>query len=236
MKQLLYLFIALLMGMYHLYAQDVANGQCPTTITVRHNAGDFLSAASTDISYNVVKITATATPTCWITQNLGASAMPATSADYGATTSGWSYQLKHKQGYVNGIFSSASLITTLWTTTGDAWPADMDPCTLTFGYAWRLPTTTEYADAFAVPWTTGIKLNSAPPYVYNGTAWIRAANPAGEAYTAGYWARDINVTARELNAFMVGPHGNADTGIQNISNNRGCTALLSVRCVAPIGK
>ncbi len=137
MKKLVYLFIAIFMGAHSLYAQDCATGYCPSTITVHHKAGD-LSAETKDITYDVVAIGSN----CWLQRNLGATTTGYTTS-YAWANMGWYYQWGSKQAYYSA--NSTSAPSTSYTNAASTWPAAQDPCTLTLGSAWHVPTSTETA-------------------------------------------------------------------------------------------
>jgi hypothetical protein len=191
MKKRMYLFIALFAGASGLYAQDCAIGYCPSTIVVHHKIGD-LSAETKDITYNVVKITTTVSPTCWITQNLGAPSTPTAYGDYSSSYSGWGFQLGTKKGLVDG----ATLPITTWTNFAaplSLWPVDKDPCTATFGSAWRLPTSTEWTNAVynAASWSTSPKPNVGYTWYISGTNTWDWWTTSGSTF---YACRDIGVS------------------------------------------
>lgn len=228
MKKLVYLFIALFVGAHGLYAQDCAKGYCPSTIVVHHIKGD-LSAETKDITYNVVKIITTTSPTCWITQNLGSPNTPTAYTDYGTTYNGWQFQINRKQGYVVGTYTNA--VTTLSApSVGTLWESTQDPCTLTFGSAWRLPTTTEFTSLNNTTWALAGKLNSAPSTYYNGSGWSN--NTAGGTY-GYYWCRNSwdGVAANMTFGYAAYNAAGVST-FSNATSTQFCQGtLLSVRCL-----
>ena len=185
MKKLVYHFIALFMGASGLYAQDCATGYCPSTIVVHHKIGD-LSAASGDITYNVVKMTTTTVPTCWITQNLGAQNTPASLPEYGSGYIGWVYEPTRKQGYLASIAGMATAPTLISVAIGDTWSATNDPCTNALGGTWRIPTTTEYLAVLNLSYSAGIHPNLSPTYYYGGSNWVLATTAGNVGYYCAY--------------------------------------------------
>jgi len=183
MKKRMYLFIALFAGASGLYAQDCAKGYCPSTIVVHHKIGD-LSAETKDITYNVVKITTTASPTCWITQNLGAQNTPTDVRNSGTSYNGWQYQAGHKQGNVTGTYTN--FVTSTTGAAGDSWNASEDPCTLSLGAAWHVPSRADYIAAVSGGWGA-IKVNSAPAYYYTAGSWAVYYNSGA---ISGYHVQD----------------------------------------------
>lgn len=186
MKKRMYLFIALFAGASGLYAQDCATGYCPSTIVVHHKIGD-LSAETKDITYNVVKITSTAAPTCWITQNLGATTTPTAFSDYGAAYDGWLYQGGLKKGYLNSVAGMSAAMTVVSIPVGSSWQSTEDPCTLTFGAAWHVPTISDYSSGNWATWATGFKPNYSPTYSWVGVGpWFNNGNYNGVYALQGY--------------------------------------------------
>jgi len=227
MKKLIYLFLALFVGTYGLCAQDCAIGYCPSTIVVHHKIND-LSAETKDITYNVVKIIATTLPTCWITQNLGAPNTPAAITDYGANYNGWMYQVGHKQGTVPGG-PYTNVVTAMTLTATDSWTAAQDPCTLSLGAAWHVPTSTDYVNAAGVsPWSSGPKLNASVAYYNNSGTWS-AWYSSGSGVIA-YHVQNYGISTTQARfvwnntsgqVFQVATMGVADSYCQ----------LLPVRCI-----
>jgi len=186
MKKLVYLFIALFMGAHSLYAQDCATGYCPSTITVHHKVGN-LSAASPDIVYGVAKITAT-TPICIITQNLGASASPTGWGDNTSTTYGWKYLPGQAQGYLPAGGSWTSVVNTV---ANETWSSQTDPCTLTFGSVWHVPTSVEWgtisSDAQSLWGRSKLNLQSVTGYNYTTSASISNGTNGS---SGGFWSQN----------------------------------------------
>ena len=222
MKKLVYLFIAIFMGAHSLYAQDCATGYCPPTITVHHKVGD-LSAVSGDITYEVVKITTTTVPTCWIARNLGATSAPTAVSDATSASAGWLYQVGLKQGNVVGSFNN---VVTSMTLTSGGWPTATDPCTLTLGTAWHVPTAAQYiAAALTTPWSTSPKFNyNYGTYHWTGSGW--GGNGWGAAYGAChvqdyYYSSTIIYWAQVLSAAAPQTYSAANAEVP----------MLPVRCV-----
>ena len=228
----MYLFIALFVGASGLYAQDCAKGYCPSTIVVHHKIGD-LSAETKDITYNVAKITTTTLPTCWITQNLGAPSTPTAYTDYSTSYGGWGFQL----GTSKGIIEGAALPITTWTNFSSApsnWPTDKDPCTATFGSAWRLPTSAEWSLALSgsTSWSTSPKPNVGYTWYWTGSVtsfWTQGSSTF-------YACRDYNTT--NLATFQSVFYGSTswasvtvNTYWGNSSGTPQGTVALKVRCL-----
>jgi len=223
MKKLVYLFIAIFMGAHSTYAQDCATGYCPSTITVHHKAGN-LSAAGGDITYQVVKITVTAATTCWIAQNLGAASAPTT---YG-TYAGWVYQAGHAQAYLAGTTTVNSS-----PTIGTAWQSSEDPCTLTFGSPWHIPTSVEYKAASTSSWAAAgyVSFNyDAPLYSYNTGTAVAYDNTNNHMW---YYVSDLGTSGTTSNTIVNA--GGINTNFQlttgYLSGTTQLWVTLPVRCV-----
>ena len=105
---------------------------------------DGVDPVSANITYSVVATNRTGSPTCWIAQNLGASQQASSFNDASAASSGWYWQYGTRLGYVvnnAGTRTPNSAITLAYKT---SWAATDDPCTLTFGAPWRVPTRLEW--------------------------------------------------------------------------------------------
>jgi len=223
MKKLVYLFIVLFVGTYGLYGQDCATGYCPSTIVVHHKIGD-LSAVSGDITYNVVKITATASPTCWITQNLGAPSTPTANTDNGTSYVGWVYQAGLKQGNVSGTFTNFVHGMTL--TSSDTWLPSTDPCTLTLGSAWHVPTATQYIQGGSVAWA------ASPKYNYNGTLFYWATGSS--AWANSGWTNSVqayHVQDYGYNTVQIRYYTASSGGAQYYNGYNTDVITMPVRCV-----
>jgi len=219
----MYLFIALFMGASGLYAQDCATGYCPATITVHHKVGD-LSAATGDITYNVVKITATASPTCWITQNLGATSTPTSINDYSGNYAGWVWQGGRKQGFIVGVTSAA--LTNITTAVNETWSSSTDPCTLSLGSSWHLPTGTDLVAALSVtPWASSIKGNNGTYNYWTGTSWNIWTAAGG---TGVYWVSNWGSAGANTNMFVW--NGSGASTWTFVTGGATLCHLLSVRC------
>jgi len=126
-----------------------ASGYCPTQITVHHKVGS-VSPVAGDITYEVIKSTATGATLCWLGRNLGATSKATSYTDATYTANGWYWQFGSKQGY---SMTSGGVITPSsgWITTITPYIATWsnDPCTLLLGTNWRLPTGAEWSAAMS---------------------------------------------------------------------------------------
>jgi len=223
MKKLMYLFIALFLGASGLYAQDCATGYCPPTITVHHKAGD-LSPIGADIIYPVVTVGST----CWLGQNLGATAaVTGTSPNSSAAIDGWAYQAGSKKGWVS---TSAGLVgaPTSYTMSG-SWAAANDPCTLSLGSKWHVPTQTEWVSLNGLAWASGIKWSATNEYIYGGASWSSYTNSTLVYYAVqDYWINSTQFSAAACNT-----NGTSVT-INTIGTGAGAT--IGMRCTKSVSQ
>jgi hypothetical protein len=140
---------------------------CGSLLTVPHTAGSVAPVTKT-VSYNTVLTNLTGSNVCWLAQNLGADNQPATVTDATDAAAGWYWKFDNKQGYKNG-----SSPTPAWDNTygGDgSWVIANDPCNLLLGTGWRIPTYTEWQNA----WNNGGWYNYPTPgagYNMTGAFW-----------------------------------------------------------------
>jgi len=107
------------------------------------------------ITYNTISTSISGAPRCWITQNLGAVQQADSVNDTSAASAGWYWQFNRLQGYKP---SGTSYIPyygwVSWLSSSNEnsnWAAAADPCQRLLGSGWRLPTSTEWANADAPP-------------------------------------------------------------------------------------
>ena len=229
-----------------LLAQDCATGYCPATITVHHKAGS-VSPITANITYEVIKISVSSTTNkCFITRNLGATSAPANYSTPSYASNGWYWQYNRKQGYYIGASSTFVLTPSIaaggWLTSNSEssnWTAANDPCTLTLGASWRLPTVAEWAYcaspgliSVTYHWTNVIASNSAPLKLndaglveVNG-ATMNAGPGTGKVYL---WAGDGGNASPYTTAGAIFYNSLSATGsvMQAVTK----TAGLPVRCL-----
>ena len=129
---------------YTAHSQDCAPA-CPKTITVGHTKG-LVSPKTVQIIYNTKAIG----NLCWITRNLGAT-VEATKADDTVNASrGWYYFMEHKQGYeYDGTSVTVPAYVPLVGYICTGWELKDDPCALSLGGGWHIPTKTECETTFS---------------------------------------------------------------------------------------
>ena len=176
-------------------AQDCVSGYCPDTLYVKHGAGE-VAPESVDIAYKVTESNLASagndTPLCWLAQNLGASTQASSAGSTNQASRGWFWQFNRKQGFAHD--GTTRTPNTEWITTineDSGWLAENDPCTITLGSNWRLPTLTEWTNAdINAAWgatlgnlfTTDLKLHAAG-YLYETTGTY-----TGAGVNANYWS------------------------------------------------
>jgi uncharacterized protein (TIGR02145 family) len=120
---------------------------CGNPLVVNHVAGP-VSPVTTTISYGTVVSSLSGSSKCWITRNLGASQQATSATDATEASAGWYWAFNRMQGFRN---DGTTLTPTTWNSSTDTasatWEASKDPCTLSLGTGWRIPTITEWANA-----------------------------------------------------------------------------------------
>jgi hypothetical protein len=124
---------------------------CGNTLTINHISG-AVSPSTKTVNYGTVTTSLSGASKCWITQNLGSDRQALAAYDGQEVSAGWYWQFNRKQGYIDGrtpIWNIASI-----SENSDWLPAN-DPCTLTLGADWRIPTDAEWFKVYTVgAWTS----------------------------------------------------------------------------------
>lgn len=126
----------------------INNFQCGQNITVNHYNGDVAPVTST-ITYPTALQTVGMNQYCWITKNLGAQNLPSGAFDNSSLAAGWYWQFNRKQGYaITTQALGESRIPQNWNSTAELNSADWslcnDPCAISLGTGWRIPSSTEW--------------------------------------------------------------------------------------------
>ena len=166
---------------------------CPQTFSVIHTAGTNGAPVSKTVTYNSISSSISGSPSCWLTQNLGADQQPAASNDGSDAALGWYFQFNRKQGYIpNG--TSSWLPKNAWESWPDVsessdWVSANDPCSLMLGTGWRVPTYAEWLAADAPPQNWGT-----PADGYNSvlklhlTGWLQGGAIVYKGTYARFWS------------------------------------------------
>lgn len=149
-------------------------------VSVNHTSGD-IAPVTKSVTYETVTNIPGETSKCWITSNLGADHPAASETDDTEPSAGWYWQFNRKQGYK----AEGSTVTPAWTVTtideDSGWTSENDPCRLSLGGTWRIPTHTELMNVdmtwntFADPWNSALKLHAAGYITTSGTPWQKGA-------------------------------------------------------------
>ena len=120
---------------------------CGQPLPVTHTAGD-VAPVNKAVSYGTVETNLTGSNFCWITQNLGSDHQAVSATDATEESAGWYWQFNRKQGYKHDGTTrtpNASWITSI--SEDIDWQIWDDPCALSLGSDWRLPTNSEWNNA-----------------------------------------------------------------------------------------
>ncbi|MBB5647508.1 hypothetical protein [Pedobacter cryoconitis] len=142
---------------------------CPAEFIVTHTAGLSGAPVTKTVTYHSVSTEISGAARCWITQNLGADTQPSALADGSESSSGWYWQFNRLQGYkmdAQGARTPAIAWPAATSETVD-WSSDNDPCTQLLSTGWRIPTETE--------WNNAYKGWKSPADVYNSVLKVHAA-------------------------------------------------------------
>jgi len=105
-------------------------------------------------AYEQITTTITASPTTWITRNLGATMQATSPTDISNAAAGCYFQFNRSQAYAcdnGGVVNPAWTFPVINENSGN-WTAANDPCTIQLGAPWRLPTDLEYLDFTLFCW------------------------------------------------------------------------------------
>jgi uncharacterized protein (TIGR02145 family) len=141
---------------------------CGQNLTVNHIAGTVAPVNKTT-SYGTVTNVPGEPSKCWITSNLGSDHQAAAKNDSTEASAGWYWQFNRKQGYKHG----GSIPIPTWSSNAypenSNWEPSNDPCNITFGDNWRIPTKTEWDNIDLAgawnnwngPWNSSLKIHAA---------------------------------------------------------------------------
>lgn len=115
--------------------------------TVTHWAGDVAPVTKT-VTYGTVRSTLSGMTQCWITQNLGADRAATSSTDASEAAAGWYWKFNRKQGYKHDGNARTPDLPAEAINENFNWQPSNDPCTALLGQQWRMPTDTEWENAY----------------------------------------------------------------------------------------
>lgn len=93
----------------------------------------------------------------WLRMNLGATSEPNSASDPDADRNGWYFQFNRPQGYYQKDLQSPRL-PSFWNneiSENGSWRSSNDPCRLTLGSSWRIPTEDEWRAFVRAPKESG---------------------------------------------------------------------------------
>lgn len=175
---------------------------CGSSIIVNHVAGTVAPVTKT-VTYGIVTNIPGEPYKCWITSNLGASHQATAVNDATEPSAGWYWQFNLPQGYKHdGATRTPNSAWINLINEYSDWLALNDPCTLSLGGSWRIPTNTEWTNVDAGtsggwtnwngPWNSALKLHAAGDLYdytgmlidigYDGFYWSSSTN----AYSLGF--------------------------------------------------
>jgi hypothetical protein len=123
----------------------IADFVCGNTLHINH-IGGTVAPETKSVNYGTVITDLSGASKCWITQNLGADHQATSADDATDASAGWYWQFNRKQGYKVGPIPDWPIDAI--DETSD-WLAANDPCTIELGAGWRIPTYTEWNNAYA---------------------------------------------------------------------------------------
>ena len=141
---------------------------CGDPITVNHMAGSVAPVSKT-VTYNTVTNIPGETTKCWITQNLGSDHQATAVNDATEASAGWYWQFNRMQGYKHD--GTTRTPNTAWINSiseDSDWLLANDPCALSLGTGWRLPTGAELTNVKQAgnwtdwngPWNSVLKMHA----------------------------------------------------------------------------
>jgi len=133
------------------YSRDASSFKiCPAAFTVTHTASpNGAPVDKSNVTYHSISSTLSGSAKCWLTQNLGADQQATPDAtDASEASAGWYWQFNRSQGYKHDGVTRTPVS---WVTTipeSGNWLAANDPCNVLLGLGWRIPTDTEWTNAY----------------------------------------------------------------------------------------
>ncbi len=164
-----------------------------TGMTVNHVAG-VVAPVTKPVNYGTVVTFLSGASKCWITQNLGADHQAASATDATEPSAGWYWQFNRKQGYKNnGTLTPAWTITSI--SENSDWLPSNDPCLLSLGTGWRIPSYSEWLSVDAAPQNWGNytdTYNSVLKIHSGGLLFDTDGSLGNTGLTGNYWSSSQN--------------------------------------------
>jgi len=135
---------------------------------------------------------------CWLTQNLGADQQAANVTDATESSAGWYFQFNRTQGFQ---YTSLRYPATTWITPineASNWLPANDPCALSLGNGWRLPTSSEWSTVGAAPqnWVNYTSTYSSVLKIHAaGYLSVASGGLTSRGSEGMYWSSTQNVTS-----------------------------------------
>ena len=115
---------------------------CGSPILINHTASGGIAPIDKTVTYSTVS----SSSKCWLLQNLGADHQATSANDATEASAGWYWQFNRKQGYKHD--GTTRIPNTYWVnpiTESTEWISSNDPCSLSLGQSWRIPTQGEWS-------------------------------------------------------------------------------------------
>jgi uncharacterized protein (TIGR02145 family) len=143
---------------------------CGSSVSIHHRPDDGISPVEKITTYSNVTNIPGEPSKCWLSSNFGSDHQAIQVDDTTEASAGWYWQFNRQQGYKqtgSGIIPGVLWVNSINESTD--WQASQDPCSLVFGFNWRLPTNTEWINVDAGnswvdwfgPWNSDMKLHAA---------------------------------------------------------------------------
>jgi hypothetical protein len=166
---------------------------CEDPITINHVAGDVAPVSKTVIYSTVTNIPGEPSK-CWIASNLGADHQATAMNDTTEASAGWYWQFNRKQGYKhNGTSRTPN---TAWITSINEdleWQTANDPCSITLGGTWRVPTKSEWYNlCVSGGWSSVFLWNSALKMHRAGFLQSNNGSLNNRGIQGSYWSSTKN--------------------------------------------
>jgi len=124
---------------------------CPDTFNIQHTIGVRGVPATKAVTYHAVGTYLSGAARCWITQNLGADHQASSAIDATEASGGWYFQFNRSLGYKHDGTTHTPVAWTTSISEASDWTLINDPCNIMLGADWRIPTATEWTNAYGAP-------------------------------------------------------------------------------------